>query len=180
MEERAKLLHDTIAAQRRFLAEQRAIAIRNKPPTRTQMIKEMNKRVKDSDQKSLKKRVVEETPKKDDTTEVPAKQDVSRAGYKEEKMWSYKDDCKEKAKTKVRILQKSQENGQNRTITDTGMKRVYKSRENAIKGLTWQSYTSPNAPIGGNPKGNDTRAKEKTYLSRGICTKRHEKEAQWL
>ncbi|GJX99386.1 hypothetical protein Tco_0356405 [Tanacetum coccineum] len=34
---RAKFLHDTIAAQRRFLAEQRAIAIRNKPPTRTQL-----------------------------------------------------------------------------------------------------------------------------------------------
>ncbi|GKB87433.1 hypothetical protein Tco_0959705 [Tanacetum coccineum] len=117
MEERAKFLHDTIAAQRRFLAEQRAIAIRNRPPTRTQLrnqmmtylkhvgnkknsdlknktfeeiqalyekvkrfdesftavgstederrIKEMNEGVKDPDQKSLKKRVVEETPKKE-------------------------------------------------------------------------------------------------------------------
>ncbi|GJU02004.1 hypothetical protein Tco_1112342 [Tanacetum coccineum] len=43
-----------------------------------------------------------------------------------------------------------------------------------------KSYTSPIAPIGGNPKGNDTRAKEKAHLSRGICTKRLEKEAQWL
>ncbi|GJW41508.1 hypothetical protein Tco_0067353 [Tanacetum coccineum] len=41
MEERAKFLHDTIAAQRRFLAEQRAIAIRNKPPTRTQLRNQM-------------------------------------------------------------------------------------------------------------------------------------------
>ncbi|GJT87210.1 hypothetical protein Tco_1068927 [Tanacetum coccineum] len=49
------------------------------------MIKEMNKRVKDSDQKSLKKRVVEETPKKDDTTEVPAKQDVAEQGTKKRK-----------------------------------------------------------------------------------------------
>ncbi|GKC82604.1 hypothetical protein Tco_1138321 [Tanacetum coccineum] len=116
-------------AQRRFLAEQRAIAIRNKPPTRTQLrnqmmtylkhvgnkkhsdlknktfeeiqalyekvkrfdesftvvgsiederrIKEMNEGVKDPDQKSLKKRVVEETPKKEDTTKVPAKVDVT-------------------------------------------------------------------------------------------------------
>ncbi|GKA10875.1 hypothetical protein Tco_0690308 [Tanacetum coccineum] len=40
-EERAKFLHDTIAAQRRFLAEQRAIAIRNKPPTRTQLRNQM-------------------------------------------------------------------------------------------------------------------------------------------
>ncbi|GKB31015.1 hypothetical protein Tco_0870416 [Tanacetum coccineum] len=33
----------------------------------------------------------------------------------------------------VRILQKSQENGQNRTNTDTGTDRLYKSRENAFK-----------------------------------------------
>ncbi|GKF72980.1 hypothetical protein Tco_0219312, partial [Tanacetum coccineum] len=32
VEERSKFLHDTIVAQRRFLAEQRAIAIRNRPP----------------------------------------------------------------------------------------------------------------------------------------------------
>ncbi|GKC03261.1 hypothetical protein Tco_0994871 [Tanacetum coccineum] len=36
--------------------------------------------------------------------------------------------------TWVRILQKSQENGQSRTNTDTGKEREYKSRENAIKG----------------------------------------------
>ncbi|GJU58374.1 reverse transcriptase domain-containing protein [Tanacetum coccineum] len=36
--------------------------------------------------------------------------------------------------SKVRILQKSQENGQNRTNTNTGKDREYKSQENAIKG----------------------------------------------
>ncbi|GJY54509.1 hypothetical protein Tco_0446173, partial [Tanacetum coccineum] len=41
IEERAKFLHDTIAAQRRFLAEQRAIAIINKPLTRTQLRNQM-------------------------------------------------------------------------------------------------------------------------------------------
>ncbi|GJY60022.1 hypothetical protein Tco_0459914 [Tanacetum coccineum] len=41
VEKRAKFLHDTIAAQRRFLAEQRAIAIRNRPPTRTQLRNQM-------------------------------------------------------------------------------------------------------------------------------------------
>ncbi|GJU79344.1 hypothetical protein Tco_1276414 [Tanacetum coccineum] len=137
VEERAKFLHDTIAAQRRFLAEQRAIAIRNKPPTRTQLrnqmmtylkhvrnkkhsdlknktfeeiqalyekvkrfdesftavgstederkIKEMNEGVKDPNQKRLKKRVVEETPKTYDTTEVPAKQDVEEQSTKKRK-----------------------------------------------------------------------------------------------
>ncbi|GKD70659.1 hypothetical protein Tco_1324749, partial [Tanacetum coccineum] len=41
MEERAKFLHDTIAAQRRFLAKQRAAAIKNRPPTRTQLRSQM-------------------------------------------------------------------------------------------------------------------------------------------
>ncbi|GJU61252.1 putative ribonuclease H-like domain-containing protein [Tanacetum coccineum] len=123
VEERAKFLHDTIAAQRRFLAEQRAIAIRNKPPTRTQLrnqmmtylkhvankkhsdlksktfkeiqalyekvkrfdesftsvgstederrIKEMNKGVKDTNQKRLKE---------EDTKQVPAKVEVTEQG----------------------------------------------------------------------------------------------------
>ncbi|GJS83055.1 hypothetical protein Tco_0749596 [Tanacetum coccineum] len=123
MEKRAKFLHDTIAAQRRFLAEQRAIAIKNKPPTRTQLrnqmmtylkqvgnkkhldlksktfeeiqalyekvkrfdesftavgstederkIKEMNEGVKDTYQKRLKE---------EDTTQVPAKVEVTEQG----------------------------------------------------------------------------------------------------
>ncbi|GJR70947.1 hypothetical protein Tco_0017012 [Tanacetum coccineum] len=103
MEERAKFLHDTIAAQRRFLAEQRAIEIRNRPPTRTQLriqimtylkhkvkrfdesftavgstederkIKEMNEGAKDLEQKRLKKKVAKETPKKEDTTKMLAR-----------------------------------------------------------------------------------------------------------
>ncbi|GJU74079.1 transposon ty3-I gag-pol polyprotein [Tanacetum coccineum] len=48
-------------------------------------IKEMNQGVKDPDQKSLKKRVVEETPKKEDTTKVPAKVDVTKQGTKKSK-----------------------------------------------------------------------------------------------
>ncbi|GJX93201.1 hypothetical protein Tco_0347787 [Tanacetum coccineum] len=41
VEERAKFLHDTIATQRGFLAEQRAIAIKNRPLTRTQLRNQM-------------------------------------------------------------------------------------------------------------------------------------------
>ncbi|GJY38147.1 hypothetical protein Tco_0424511 [Tanacetum coccineum] len=41
IEERAKFLHDTIAAQRKFLAEQRYAAIRNKPPTISQLRNQM-------------------------------------------------------------------------------------------------------------------------------------------
>ncbi|GJS30077.1 hypothetical protein Tco_0490697 [Tanacetum coccineum] len=41
IEERAKFLHDTIAAQRKFLAQQRSEAIRNKPPTKNQLRNQM-------------------------------------------------------------------------------------------------------------------------------------------
>ncbi|GJU74646.1 hypothetical protein Tco_1266051 [Tanacetum coccineum] len=137
VEERAKFLHDTIAAQRRFLAEQRAIAIRNRPPTRTQLrnqmmtylkhvgnkkhsdlknktfeeiqalyekvkrfdesftavgstederkIKEMNEGAKDLEQKRLKKKVAKETPKKEDTANVPAKVDMTEQCTKKRK-----------------------------------------------------------------------------------------------
>ncbi|GKC87160.1 putative ribonuclease H-like domain-containing protein, partial [Tanacetum coccineum] len=41
IEQRAKFLHDTIATQRRFLAQQRSEAIRNKLPTRNQLRNQM-------------------------------------------------------------------------------------------------------------------------------------------
>ncbi|GJX70723.1 hypothetical protein Tco_0307894 [Tanacetum coccineum] len=41
IEQRAKFLHDTIVAQRRFLAQQRSEAIRNKLPTRNQLRNQM-------------------------------------------------------------------------------------------------------------------------------------------
>ncbi|GJW11541.1 hypothetical protein Tco_1577368 [Tanacetum coccineum] len=41
IEQRAKFLHDTIAAQRKFLAQQRSEAIKNKPPTRNQLRNQM-------------------------------------------------------------------------------------------------------------------------------------------
>ncbi|GJV01788.1 hypothetical protein Tco_1335357 [Tanacetum coccineum] len=41
IKQRAKFLHDTIAAQRRFLAQQRSEAIRNKPPSRNQLRNQM-------------------------------------------------------------------------------------------------------------------------------------------
>ncbi|GKD97982.1 hypothetical protein Tco_1381879, partial [Tanacetum coccineum] len=53
IEERAKLLHDNIAAQRRFLTQQRAAEIRSRPPTRTQLRNQMMtylKHVKRSDE----------------------------------------------------------------------------------------------------------------------------------
>ncbi|GJT35774.1 hypothetical protein Tco_0926193 [Tanacetum coccineum] len=134
IEQRAKFLHDTIAAQRKFLAQQRSEAIRNKPHTRNQLrnqmmtylkhvggkkhselktktfeeiqvlyerlkrqnqnfvaigsaederqIKELNK---DPEKKRLKKRVANETPREEDTSKVPAEQEVTEIGTKKRK-----------------------------------------------------------------------------------------------
>ncbi|GKF03476.1 hypothetical protein Tco_0030399, partial [Tanacetum coccineum] len=41
IEERAKFLHETIVAQRKFLAQQRSEAIRNRPPIRNQLRNQM-------------------------------------------------------------------------------------------------------------------------------------------
>ncbi|GJR88134.1 hypothetical protein Tco_0212145 [Tanacetum coccineum] len=94
MEERAKFLHDIIAAQRRFLAEQRAIAIRNKPPTRTQLRNQMMTNLKHVGNKKhldLKNKTFEEIQalyekvKRFDELLVPAKQDVAEQGTKKRK-----------------------------------------------------------------------------------------------
>ncbi|GKC39904.1 hypothetical protein Tco_1052288 [Tanacetum coccineum] len=110
IEQRETFLHDTIAAQTKFLAQQRSEAIRNKPPTRNQLrnqmmtylkhvggkkhselktktfeeiqIEELNK---DPEKKRLNKRVVNETPREEDTTKVLAEQDVTKQGTKKRK-----------------------------------------------------------------------------------------------
>ncbi|GJZ86017.1 hypothetical protein Tco_0657627 [Tanacetum coccineum] len=48
-------------------------------------IKEMNEGAKDLEQKRLKKKVAKETPKKEETTKVPAKVDVTEQGTKKRK-----------------------------------------------------------------------------------------------
>ncbi|GJX19834.1 hypothetical protein Tco_0222511 [Tanacetum coccineum] len=87
IEQRAKFLHDTIAAQRKFLAQQRLkrqdqnfVAIGSAEDER--QIKELNK---DPEKKRLKKRIVNETPREEDTAKVPADQEVTKQGTKKRK-----------------------------------------------------------------------------------------------
>ncbi|GJT38437.1 hypothetical protein Tco_0938302 [Tanacetum coccineum] len=53
----------------------------------------------------------------------------------------------------VRILQKSQENGQNWTITDTGKEKRIQERERGAEDMLIKSLTSPSALIGQSPQG---------------------------
>ncbi|GJS21626.1 putative ribonuclease H-like domain-containing protein [Tanacetum coccineum] len=130
IEQRAKFLHDTIAAQRKFLAQQRSKAIRNKPPIRNQLRNQMmtylkhvggkkhsdlktktfeeiqvlyerlkrqdqnfvaigsaedERQIKELNKDPKKKRVIKETPRKEDTTKVSAEQEVTEQGTKKRK-----------------------------------------------------------------------------------------------
>ncbi|GKA01837.1 hypothetical protein Tco_0674502 [Tanacetum coccineum] len=130
IEQRAKFLHDTIAAQRKFLAQQRSEAIRNKPPTRNQLRNQMmtylkhvggkkhsdlktktfeeiqvlyerlkrqdqnfvaigsaedERQIKELNKDPKKKRVIKETPRKEDTAKVPAEQEVTEQTEQEYK-----------------------------------------------------------------------------------------------
>ncbi|GJW19691.1 hypothetical protein Tco_0027127 [Tanacetum coccineum] len=130
IEQRAKFLHDTIAAQRKFLAQQRSEAIRNKPPTRNQLRNQMmtylkhvggkkhsdlktktfeeiqvlyerlkrqdqnfvaigstkdERQIKELNKDPKKKRVIKETLREEDTTKVPAEQEVTEQGTKKRK-----------------------------------------------------------------------------------------------
>ncbi|GJU29294.1 putative ribonuclease H-like domain-containing protein [Tanacetum coccineum] len=101
VEERAKFLYDTIAAQRRFLAQQRAAAIRSRPPTRTQLRNQMmtylkhvggkkhadlkNKNFEEIQVLYKKKGVVNEYSKEEDTQKVPAEQEVTEHRTKKRK-----------------------------------------------------------------------------------------------
>ncbi|GJU17933.1 hypothetical protein Tco_1145899 [Tanacetum coccineum] len=106
IEQRAKFLHDTIAAQRKFLAQQRSEAIRNKPPTRNQLRNQMMTylkhvggkkhfdlktktfeeiQIKELNKDPKKKRVIKETLREEDTAKVPAGQEVTEQATKKRK-----------------------------------------------------------------------------------------------
>ncbi|GKB58655.1 hypothetical protein Tco_0914841 [Tanacetum coccineum] len=98
IEERAKLLHDTIAAQRRFLAQQRAAEIRSRPPTRTQLRNQMMtylKHVKRSDENFIAIGSAE------DETRI---KDVNKKATGIKKDDSIKEESKEEESTRKRKL----------------------------------------------------------------------------
>ncbi|GJT22589.1 hypothetical protein Tco_0892526 [Tanacetum coccineum] len=76
VKERAKFLYDTIAAQRRFLAQQRDAEIRGRPPTRTQLRNQMMtylKHVEGKKHADLKNKNLKNTKEKDWTVKKIAR-----------------------------------------------------------------------------------------------------------
>ncbi|GJU25383.1 putative ribonuclease H-like domain-containing protein [Tanacetum coccineum] len=96
---RAKLLHDTIAAQRRFLAQQRSEAIRNKPPSRNQLRNQMMtylKHVGNKKHADLKTKSFDEIKALYEKLDTSKSRSSIKARYKEEKRWSYEDDWRKR------------------------------------------------------------------------------------
>ncbi|GJR57211.1 hypothetical protein Tco_1499373 [Tanacetum coccineum] len=94
IKERAKFLHDTIAAQRKFLARQRSEAIRNRPPTKNQLRNQMMtylKHIKRSDEDFIAigsvedDRMITKMNKKDSSKGEEIKQESKKEVKEEDK-----------------------------------------------------------------------------------------------
>ncbi|GJT91066.1 hypothetical protein Tco_1079911 [Tanacetum coccineum] len=123
VEERAKFLHDTIATQRRILAQQRTEAIRNKPPTKNQFRNQMmtylkhvgNKKHADLKTKSFDeiKALYEKVKRFDDSfitigsieDEIKIKEMNERASDPDKKKKFVKEDVSAKVPTKQDVVE---------------------------------------------------------------------------
>ncbi|GKC90959.1 hypothetical protein Tco_1151608 [Tanacetum coccineum] len=139
VEERAKFLHDTIAAQRKFLAEQRAVAIKNKPPTKSQLRSQMTTYLRHVDfvsigsaederliEKINKKAAGEDTLKKEKVLEEPdsAKMEVKESTRKRPGII-----LKMKARKKARKQTHADNDASKKRKGSPRMKRIFKRKK---------------------------------------------------
>ncbi|GKA87708.1 hypothetical protein Tco_0809472, partial [Tanacetum coccineum] len=142
IEDRAKFLHDTIAAQRKFLAEQRYAALRNKPPTISQLRNQMitylkhvaNKKHAELKSKSFEEiQVLYERYKKQDQTFVAIGSEEDERAIK--KMNEQADDKEKEQKTESVHEELKEEEGAKKRKLGTRRKLKAKRRKHA-SGLT--------------------------------------------
>ncbi|GJY50395.1 reverse transcriptase domain-containing protein, partial [Tanacetum coccineum] len=142
IEDRAKFLHDTIAAQRKFLAEQRYAAIRNKPPTISQLRNQMitylkhvaNKKHAELKSKSFEEiQVLYERYKKQDQTFVAIGSEEDERAIK--KMNEKATDKDEEKKDETVHVEGQEEEGVKKRKLGTRRKLKAKRRKHA-SGLT--------------------------------------------
>ncbi|GKA40501.1 reverse transcriptase domain-containing protein [Tanacetum coccineum] len=110
IEERAKFLHDTIAAQRKFLARQRSEAIRNRPPTKNQLRNQMmtylkhvgNFKHSELKNESLIKRMNKKDSSKGEEIKQESKEEVKQEDKEEENTRKRKLGTRKKMKSRKR------------------------------------------------------------------------------
>ncbi|GJU82156.1 putative ribonuclease H-like domain-containing protein [Tanacetum coccineum] len=121
IEERAKFLHDTIAAQRKFLAQQRSEAIRNRPPTKNQLRNQMmtylkhvgNFKHSELKNESLIKRMNKKDSSKEEEIKQESKEEVKQEDKEEENTRKRKQD-EDKGSEEINLNVVTRSNGQKR------------------------------------------------------------------
>ncbi|GJR02967.1 ribonuclease H-like domain-containing protein [Tanacetum coccineum] len=137
IEERAKFLHDTIAAQRKFLAQQRSEAIRNRPPTKNQLRNQMMTYLKHvgnfkhSELKSKKFEDIQAMYEKikrstEDFIAIGSVEDESLIKRMNKKDSSKEEEIKQESKEEVKQEDKEEENSRKRKH---GTRKKMKSRK---------------------------------------------------
>ncbi|GJR60591.1 hypothetical protein Tco_1502753 [Tanacetum coccineum] len=150
IEERAKFLHDTIAAQRKFLAQQRSEAIRNRPPTKNQLRNQMMTYLKHvgnfkhSDLKSKKfediQAMYEKVKRSDeDFIAIGSVEDDRLISKMNKKDSSKEEEIKQESKVEVKEEDKGEEDTRKRKH---GTRRKMKSRKRRFKQDTSQDDPS--------------------------------------
>ncbi|GKC11955.1 reverse transcriptase domain-containing protein [Tanacetum coccineum] len=150
IEERAKFLHDTIAAQRKFLAQQRTEAIRNRPPTKNQLRNQMMTYLKHvgnfkhSELKSKKFEDIQAMYEKikrsdEDFIAIGSVEDESLIKRMNKKDSSKGEEIKQESKEEVKEEDKDEENTRKRKH---GTRKKMKSRKRRFKQDTSQDDPS--------------------------------------
>ncbi|GJU29448.1 putative ribonuclease H-like domain-containing protein [Tanacetum coccineum] len=150
IEERAKFLHDTIAAQRKFLAQQRSEAIRNRPPTKNQLRNQMMTYLKHvgnfkhSELKSKKFEDIQAMYEKikrstEDFIAIGSVEDESLIKRMNKKDSSKEEEIKQESKEEVKQEDKEEENTRKRK---QGTRKKMKSRKRRFKQDTSQDDPS--------------------------------------
>ncbi|GJS36646.1 hypothetical protein Tco_0535028 [Tanacetum coccineum] len=150
IEERAKFLHDTIAAQRKFLAQQRSEAIRNRPPTKNQLRNQMMTYLKHvgnfkhSELKSKKFEDIQAMYEKikrstEDFIAIGSVEDDRLIKKMKKKDSSKEEEIKQESKEEVKQEDKEEENTRKRK---QGTRKKMKSRKRRFKQDTSQDDPS--------------------------------------
>ncbi|GJU27699.1 putative reverse transcriptase domain-containing protein [Tanacetum coccineum] len=150
IEERAKFLHDIIAAQRKFLAQQRSEAIRNRPPTKNQLRNQMMTYLKHvgnfkhSELKSKKFEDIQAMYEKikrsdEDFIAIGSVEDESLIKRMNKKDSSKGEEIKQESKEEVKEEDKGEENTRKRKH---GTRKKMKSRKRRFKQDTSQDDPS--------------------------------------
>ncbi|GKD23942.1 hypothetical protein Tco_1225645, partial [Tanacetum coccineum] len=181
IEDRAKFLHDTIAAQRKFLAEQRSAAIRNKPPTISQLRNQMitylkhvaNKKHAELKSKSFEEiQVLYERYKKQDQTFVAIGSEEDERAIKkmnekatdkeeEKKDESVHEEVKEEEGAKKRKL------GTRRKLKSEKKISMHQSLDHQYPIVEWQSFFSHELK----PQYDQSKPDEDIYLNKVTMSK---------